>query len=274
MLRACSAGAWVPPVADGLAQATAAVDCSVLHTQFPSLGDGVYWIDPDASGSQSAFPAYCDMTTAEGGWTLCLNSAFTSAAGHLFDEDYVRIYPRDGDPFGYYDWCATTHDEYLFSLADNVGDTAYDLKTATVHLWDTSPINSGGEWTEVGVRTEHANTNWIHADGLNVGCTDTYLQVSLFQAIDPEYRGLRGRKRGHIHCTISGGNPGITFVAGAGCNYSSCKSKGAGDSQHWDTNVYPTYSQWTWRLTATAGNGNNTWNNGPFQEDRTLVFFR
>ena len=274
VLRACSGGVWNPPVADGLTQATAAVNCNSLHTQFPALGDGVYWIDPDANGSQAAFPAYCDMTTANGGWTLCLNSEFTAAAGSLFDETYQPIYPRNDDPFGYYDWCSTTHNEYLFSLADNVADTTYDLKTATVHLWDTTPFNSGGEWTEIGVQTEHANTNWIHADGLNVGCIDSHLQVSLFQHIDPDYRGLRGRKRGHIRCTVASGNPGNTLVIGSGCNYSSCKAKGSGPSQEWDTNVYPTYSQWTWRLTATAGNGNNTWNNGPFQEDRTLMFFR
>ncbi|MGC4087092.1 MAG: fibrinogen-like YCDxxxxGGGW domain-containing protein [Polyangiaceae bacterium] len=44
--------------------------CRELPTGSPS---GVYGVDPDGSGSLTAFDASCDMTTDGGGWTLVLN---------------------------------------------------------------------------------------------------------------------------------------------------------------------------------------------------------
>jgi hypothetical protein len=46
--------------------------CKHIHTVDPTLGDGVYWIDPESNGSP--IQAQCDMSRAGGGWTFGLKS--------------------------------------------------------------------------------------------------------------------------------------------------------------------------------------------------------
>lgn len=60
------------PVVDVDACTTCTIysSCKALLAAQPTTQSGVYDVDPDGAGGADPFPVYCDMSTANGGWTL------------------------------------------------------------------------------------------------------------------------------------------------------------------------------------------------------------
>ena len=46
-------------------------DCKDIKMRGDSGGNGMYQLDPDGGSLSNAFWAYCDMTSYNGGWTMC-----------------------------------------------------------------------------------------------------------------------------------------------------------------------------------------------------------
>ena len=55
--------------------------CADILKAVPNAKSGVYTVDPDGNGGAAPFLAYCDMSTAGGGWTLALN--LDTSDGHV-----------------------------------------------------------------------------------------------------------------------------------------------------------------------------------------------
>lgn len=74
-----------------LREGTSFASCKEILEAGQSVGDGIYTIDPDGSGGDSPFGAYCDMTADGGGWTLAGTYPATEPGGKDRLTDYSPL---------------------------------------------------------------------------------------------------------------------------------------------------------------------------------------
>jgi hypothetical protein len=223
------------------------------------------------------------MTTDGGGWTLCLNSRFTSQASSLFTSTYYKIYPPGNNAFSYYDFCPQDKSEYMFSLAD-LGTNNYLLRSAAFKLSNTTPFTTVGTgWDEVGVKASPSNITWIiNPDpSRNLNPLGYDWRIVFWSYITPDGSAWRaGSSRGLVwqHLRVengcySNGDGGESLVIGSGCNYWSCKNQ-------WlqEIDEPARCSWWSMITTSTVGIGNWVysyhWKLNPTRRDRTQVYYR
>lgn len=187
-------------------QANPSTNCKSLFSA-GCHADGAYWITAD--GTHTAFPAWCEMETQAGGWTLCLNTAYVTDAQILISDPSLR-YPTSDPVADFHDFCPQDMEEYLFGLGKTSG--------SSIELSLAAFLTGIGVHNATGYRGIVAtNVSWVVKD-LSVGSlvSDCQGQISTGPpgvTLDFHHTGYA---RGLFECWV--GDPASEYYyLGAGC---------------------------------------------------------
>ncbi|KAL9972060.1 hypothetical protein ACROYT_G018299 [Oculina patagonica] len=125
-------------------------DCQDIKKRGHSQGDGIYWVDPDGGSHSNAFLAYCDMTSYNGGWTMCYTT--DEYVKPKSEVTYSAQFPYGSD--GYRTNCNNIPFTEIIFIDHQTGNKAYFKRQASQSI--TSAENYGnaagtyGLWDGVG----------------------------------------------------------------------------------------------------------------------------
>lgn len=207
-------------------------------SQNKTLQNGIYWIHHPEEKTQQ-LRVYCDMVTAGGGWTLCLNSRYTAEASKkLFLDSYQKVYPptlsqnQHPDPFSTYDFCPTNRKSYRMTLAKSPG-LRYSHGIVDFTLSNAKPlIQTQGNEQFYGIQS--SKRQWIAKPlDFNVENKPPPKEIRFWWYVNTSQFGTNGIFRGFAQVTSSESSENIWI--GAGCYNNSCLVPKTG---HHTDNVY------------------------------------
>ena len=108
------------------------VDCQRIKTR-GEYQNGMYWLDPDGGSHSNAFLAYCDMTSYNGGWTMCYTT--DEYVKPRTEVTYSAQFPYGSD--GYRTNCNNIPVSSLSLIIQICNARAIIIRTS--YLWPGSP---------------------------------------------------------------------------------------------------------------------------------------
>ncbi|XP_068720182.1 uncharacterized protein [Montipora capricornis] len=151
-LEFCNGKAWVR-----VSEETATgKDCLDIKTRGLSRGDGIYLLNPDGGSPSNAFQAYCDMTSYNGGWTMCYTT--DEYAKPRTEVTYNAKTPYGSD--GYRTDCNNIPFTEIMFVDHQTGKKAYFKRKSNLPVKAAAQYGKTGSalglWDAVGVSTAYS----------------------------------------------------------------------------------------------------------------------